>query len=180
MNKKVQFTDEQFKAIKPGDRFRVRHSAQMSSGSIVYQMTRNSKAKWGASKNFKRVNVETNELSDSSIFNLRLIKRKDRITASIGDMYAEVYTWEPVEYDRKAFKVQQRARKAIQTDFKLIQKIVKNHQFAEVDGILIDVQTANVILTIHKKIRPEHRKQFEAMKGRKLVGFSQSVMAKFK
>jgi len=143
-------------------------------------MTRNSKARWGTSKNFKRVNVETNELSDSSISNLRLIKRKDRITASIGDMYAEVYSWEPIEYDRNAFKVQQRARGSIKTDFKLIQKIVKDHQYADIDGLLIDVQTANIILTIHKRIRPEHRKQFEAMKGRDLVKFSQSVMAKFK
>jgi len=49
---------------------------------------------------------------------------------------------------------------------KILRNIIKDHQFAEADGVKIDVQTANAIITIYDQLKKskENYKKFHVSK----------------
>ena len=176
--KPVSITPDQFDAIKPGDRFELRRSTSFTGKPVIVQMSRRSKSRHGVTKFFKYVQSD-GALTGSplSAFSLRL--RGDRVIAGVGDMCTMIMKWEPVEYDRKAFKALQKELKAKRTaHFDAVKRIVQNHQYKKIDGVLVDVQTANLILKIHARLSEKNQARFEKESIDRLVAFAQRVSVK--
>ena len=51
-------------------------------------------------------------------------------------------------------------------------RIVENHQYEEVEGYLMDVQTAGALLAIYAALSPKAREKFDSVPLPKLVDFA--------
>lgn len=59
---------------------------------------------------------------------------------------------------------------------KTLEKIIKNHQCKEIDGVLIDVQTANAILVIRKLLKESNRIKFDRLPIKHQADFAWKVI----
>ena len=48
-------------------------------------------------------------------------------------------------------------------DIEQIRRIVEQHQYEEVDGVLVDAQTAQAIVAVYDALKPENQVKFAAM-----------------
>lgn len=44
-----------------------------------------------------------------------------------------------------------------------LRRIVKNHQYETIDGVEVDAQTANAILTVHDNLSPDNQRKMAGM-----------------
>lgn len=61
---------------------------------------------------------------------------------------------------------------------KKLQKIVKEHQATKVEGVEIDVQTANFMLQIWEGLNPKNQKKFESMDIKEMIDTTYKLMKK--
>lgn len=176
--KPVTITPDQFDAIQPGDRFELRRSTSYTGKPMIVQMSRRSKSRHGITKHFKY--VESNGALVGSPMNaFSLCLRGDRVIPGVGNMATMIMKWEPIEYDRKAFKALQKELKEKRTaHFDAVKRIVRDHQYQKIGGVLVDVQTANLILKIHAKLSEKNKARFEKESIDRLVAFAQRVAVK--
>ena len=64
---------------------------------------------------------------------------------------------------------QESVNEAKESSIDVAKRIVKNSQSEKVQGVLIDMQTANLILQVHKAVNPKNKKNMERMPMRKLA-----------
>ena len=58
----------------------------------------------------------------------------------------------------------------------IIRRILKEHQHEEVEGMILDVQTAKVLETVYKSLRPSLQAKFEKMDLKKMADFAWSMV----
>lgn len=61
---------------------------------------------------------------------------------------------------------------------KTMKRIVENRQYEEIDGIAVDMQTANMIYTIYSKINKKNKKKFAKLSLNKMVAIGWKIIKK--
>ena len=58
----------------------------------------------------------------------------------------------------------------------IIRRIVKNHQYEKIDGMMVDATTAMMLDTVHDALKPAMQKKFDDIPLKKLVDFGWSMV----
>lgn len=58
----------------------------------------------------------------------------------------------------------------------IIDRILENKQYEKIDGQRIDLQTANMLKTVHDALKPENQRTFDKIPIRKLIDFGWSMV----
>ena len=84
-----------------------------------------------------------------------------------------------VDIGKKSFLIQVQSLKESvkevridEASIKDIGQIVKKRQAKKLDGVLVDMQTANVIMKVHKALSASNRKKFEKLPIKKMAGIA--------
>ena len=58
----------------------------------------------------------------------------------------------------------------------VLRRILKEHQYEKIDGMIVDLTTANMLIKVHDALKPASQKTFDKIPLKKLIDFGWSMV----
>jgi len=89
----------------------------------------------------------------------------DMMVSHMEDAYDEMLAlWKNVKVVKK-----ESVNEAKESPINVAKRIVKNRQAEKIDGVLVDMQTANLIVQVHGALNPKTKKRMEKLPIKKMA-----------